>query len=97
MLLDEYKATIHWAKIELPSTTSAASIGTGKDNSTPTTNQQQQQQQQQRIDIMRTRLSHRFGDKLHSFNAYRSALDPHNTLTNPLIEQLLLPKPSQQP
>ena len=73
-------------------------VGTGKNNNTPTTtNQQQQQQQQQRIDIMRTRLSHRFGDKLIGFHAYRSALDPHNTLTNPLIEQLLLPKPSQQP
>ena len=104
LLLDEYKATIHWAKIELPSSPSSPAAiktpaaKTGWNNRTitsTTTNHNHHHQYHQRIDTMRTRLSNRFGDKLIGFNTYRAALDPHGTLTNPLIEQLLLPKPSE--
>ena len=46
---------------------------------------------EQRRGAWRARLAKRYD--LKGFEAFRAALDPHRTLTTPMVEELLLPAP----
>lgn len=98
-LLEEYNAHAHWAKIEIPVCAAASSTASdvtpqAGDNSWYDFFAGQKAVAplsfEDKMDTLRFRLASRYPIK--EFNAYRSALDPHNILSNRLVDELISPK-----
>lgn len=96
-LLEEYNAHAHWAKIEIPvcaSSTASDVTPQAGDNSWYNIFAGQKAVAplsfEDKMDTLRFRLASRYPIK--EFNAYRSALDPHNILSNRLVDELISPK-----
>jgi L-galactono-1,4-lactone dehydrogenase len=96
-LLEEYNAHAHWAKIEIPvcaSSTASDVTPQAGDNSWYDFFAGQKAVAplsfEDKMDTLRFRLASRYPIK--EFNAYRSALDPHNILSNRLVDELISPK-----
>ena len=92
-LLEEYKAHAHWAKIEIPSPDTLIptppddswfSFVTGSKREIPVLESDSLTGNLHRL---RSRLAARY--PLKEFNAYRHAMDPHNILSNKLIDELI--------
>lgn len=92
-LLEEYKAHAHWAKIEIPSPDTRTptpsddswfSFVTGAKGEIPAL---ESGSSTGNLDRLRARLAARY--PLKEFNAFRHALDPHNILSNKLIDDLI--------
>jgi L-galactono-1,4-lactone dehydrogenase len=99
-LLEEYDAHAHWAKIEVPtsSTLPAAAASDDDKNSwfgflsgagpaTPLS-------ADSKIATLRSRLASRYPVK--DFNKYREALDPHSILSNTIVDTLISNKVDSQ-
>lgn len=96
-LLEEYNAHAHWAKIEIPVSATATSM-----DDTPNTNEKtwygyfsgqnasSPSPPEDEVDILRFSLASKY--PINEFNAYRSALDPHNILSNRLVDELISPR-----
>lgn len=95
-LLEEYGAHAHWAKIEIPSSSDADaltpippedswfSFTAGAKAEVPVITSSG------KLERLRARLAERY--PLKEFNAYRHALDPHDILSNGLIDRLISEK-----
>ena len=91
-LLEEYKAHAHWAKIEVPSTarfppTPSSTLSWIWGQSPTFTSTSTSPTGSDRLENLRSRLAERY--PLEEFNSYRHALDPHNILTNDMIDKLI--------
>ena len=104
-LMDEYQATVHWAKVELPGgggsggtdTASGSSSGSKsffdlllppKQLDSAVGGGGTEGGYEKKRDELRASIAKRYD--LTGFNTFRAALDPHRTLMNTLLEELLL-------